>query len=80
MAEEYDDSPLGLMNNIRKRFKARARRLARKILTDTIEVLDVNEQTYNELQGDLRTFLVNRDIWEEQLPHTGDDLGDEGKS
>ena len=53
MAEEFDDSPLGLMNQIRKRFKARARRLARKILTDTIEVLDVNEQTYLELQGDL---------------------------
>ena len=76
MAEEYDDSPLGIMNNIRKRFKAKARRLARKILTDTIEVLDVNEQTYNELHGDLRTFLVNRDIWEDQLPHTGDVLDD----
>ena len=77
MAEVNDESPLGIMNNIRKRFRAKARRLARKILTDTIEVLDVNEQTYNELHTDLRTFLINRDLWEDQLPHTGDVLDDE---
>ena len=46
MTEEFDNSPLGLMNQIRKGFKARARRLARKIQSDSIEVLDVNERSY----------------------------------
>ena len=56
MAEVNDESPLGIMNKIRKGFRAKARRLARKILTDAIEVLDVNEQTYNELHTDLALF------------------------
>ena len=53
MAEEFDNSPLGLMNQIRKGFKARARRLARKIQTDSVEVLDVNERSFLDLQGEL---------------------------
>ena len=77
MAEVNDESPLGIMNKIRKGFRAKARRLARKIPNDTIEVLDVNEQAYNELHTDLRTFFINRDLWEDQLPHTGDVLDDE---
>ena len=31
MVEEFDDSPLGFMNQIRKTFKARARRLVRRL-------------------------------------------------
>ena len=53
MAEVNDESPLGVMNKIRKGFRAKARRLARKIPNDTIEVLDVNEELYNELHADL---------------------------
>ena len=74
MVEVNDESPLGIMNKIRKGFRAKARRLARKIPNDTIKVLDVNEDAYNELHADLRTFLLNRDLWEDELPHTGDDV------
>ena len=74
MAEVNDVSPLGVMNKIRKGFHAKARRLARKIPNDTIEVLDVNEELYNELHADLRVFLLNRDLWMDELPHTRDDI------
>ena len=74
MAEVNDESPLGIMNKIRKGFRAKARRLARKIPNDTIEVLDVNEELYNELHADLRVFLLNRDLWTDKLPHTKDDV------
>ena len=77
MTEEFDNSPLGLMNQIRKGFKARARRLARKILSDLVEVLDVNEQSFLDLQGELRNFLIQRDLWEQELPHSQDVLDDE---
>ena len=44
MADVEDNSPLGVMNRIRKGFRAKARRLARKISRDTIATLDVNVQ------------------------------------
>ena len=77
MAEEFDESPLGFMNRIRKNFKARARRLVRRIQSDSVEVLDVNERAFLELQGDLRNFYIQSDLWEQELPHTRDDLDDE---
>ena len=78
MAEEFDDSPLGFMNRIRKTFKARARRLVRRLQHDPVEVLDVNEQAYQDLQGDLRDFYIQRDIWERGLPHTQDGQQEDG--
>ena len=76
MAEVNYESPLSVMNKIRKGFRAKAWRLARKIPNDTIEVLDVNEELYNELHADIRVFLLNRDLWTDELPHTRDDLED----
>ena len=77
MAEEFDNSPLGLMNQIRKGFKAKARRLVRKIRTDSVEVLDVNERAFLDLQGELRNFLIQRELWEQELPHSQDVLDEE---
>ena len=77
MTAENDNSPLGLMNQIRKTFKARCRRLARKILTDAIEVLDVNERAFLDLQDELRNFSIQRDLWEQGLPHSQDERDDE---
>ena len=77
MAEEFDNSPLGLMNRIRKGFKARARQLVRKIRTDLVEVLDVNERAFLDLQGELRNFLIQRKLWEQELPHSQDVLDEE---
>ena len=65
------------MNRIRKGFKARARRLVRKIRTDSVEVLDVNERAYLDLQGELRNFLIQCELWEQELPHTRDELDEE---
>ena len=76
--EEFDDSPLGLMSRIRKTFKSKARRLVRKLQHDPVEVLEVNEKAFQELQGDLRDFYIQRDIWESGLPHTQDDQQDYG--
>ena len=73
MAEEFDETPLGFMNRIRKNFKARARRLVRRIQSNSVEVLDVNERAYLELQGDLRNFHIQRNLWEQELPHSRDD-------
>merc|ERR1712237_174122 len=65
------------MNQIRKGFKARARRLARQFLTDSVEVLDVNEQSFLDLQDELRNFSIQHDLWEQGLPHSQDALDDE---
>ena len=77
MANVEDDSPLGVMNKIRKEFKAKSRRLARKISRDTIETLDINEESYRELEADVRTFLLNLELWEQGLPHIGDRVEDD---
>ena len=48
MVEVGDNSPLGVMNRIRKGFRAKARRLARLIPRQTIEFLEVNEESFRE--------------------------------
>ena len=77
--EDFDDSPLGFMNRIRKTFKSKARRLVRRLQHDPVEVLAVNEKAYQDLQGDLRDFYIQRDIWESGLPHTQDVLQEDGQ-
>ena len=77
MAEEFDETPLGFMNRICKTFKAKARRLVRRLQSDPVEVLDVNERAYLELQGDLRDFYIQHDLWEQGLPHSRDDQEEE---
>ena len=65
------------MNRIRKGFKAKARRLARKIPRQNIQNLEDNEEAYKELEADVRTFHRNLDLWEEELPHNSDPVEDE---
>ena len=77
MADVEDNSPLGVMNKIRKGFRAKARRLARRIPRQLIENLDDNEESYKELQADVRTFQLNLNLWEKELPHNGDPVEDE---
>ena len=77
MADVEDNSPLGVMNRIRKGFRAKARRLARKIPRQNIQNLEDNEESYKELEADVQTFHRNLDRWEEELPHNGDPVEEE---
>ena len=79
MADVEDNSPLGVMNRIRKGIRAKARRLARKIPRQNIQNLEDNEESYKELEANVRTFHRNLDLWEEELPHDGDPDEEEDK-
>ena len=78
MVEVEDDSPLGVLNRIRNGFRAKSRRLARLIPRQTIEFLADNEESFRELQEDIRNFHYNLGLWEDTLPHVNDPVdGDE---
>ena len=77
MADVEDNSPLGVMNRIRKGFRAKARRLGRRIPRQSVENLEFNEESYRELQADVQAFHINLNLWEEGLPHSGDPVEDE---
>ena len=80
MVEVGDDSPLGVMNRIRKGFRAKSRRLARLIPRQTIEFLAANEESFRELQEDIPSFHSSPKRLESKLEKNLNEVDSASKS
>ena len=66
--EEQMLESLKALNTIRKEFRAKAKRLKRQVTRLDLQNLEDTENSYKELEAEVKRFYKNLELWEDTLP------------
>ena len=66
--EEQRLAALEVLNTVKKQFQAKANKLRRQVSRMSLQNLEDRENSYKELEAEIKRFQDNLDTWEDTLP------------